>query len=103
MDRAAAAVLVKNMEVIKAYSEGKTAQWFNGMEWKDLKDPSFNDVDGQYRVKPEPVKVKVKLFKFSDGTVVPITEKCWEHFTKPYCTCVSDVYELEVKEKQCDC
>ncbi|MGI0120223.1 hypothetical protein [Zooshikella sp. RANM57] len=44
----------KNWEVIKAFKDGKTIQFYINVtnEWEDIKDPSF-DAHHKYRVKPE--------------------------------------------------
>lgn len=40
--------------LLKAYSEGKDIQHFNGTEWADVQYPSFSDNIEHYRIKPEP-------------------------------------------------
>lgn len=43
-------------EVLKAYSEGKTVQYYNSLtkEWLDMIDYSFSLSASNYRIKPEP-------------------------------------------------
>ena len=46
----------KNLEIIKAFAEGKTVQFRNKEfpQWTDFDDPQFDSTCGEYRIKPEP-------------------------------------------------
>ena len=59
------------LPIIKAFSEGKQIQYFNGDKWIDLESPSFNEEPCLYRIKPEP---KYRPFKS--------VEECWEEMQK---------------------
>ena len=57
--------------IIKAYSEGKKIQFFNGEEWVDKETLSFDTKPHRYRIKP---KTKYRAFKSK--------EECWEEMQK---------------------
>lgn len=59
------------LPIIKAYSEGKEIQWFNGKEWTDTERLFFNSEPNCYRIKPEP---KYRPFKNA--------QECWEEMQK---------------------
>ena len=60
------------LPIIKAYSEGKQVQHFNGKYWEDRNEMlNFNDDPCCYRIKQEP-----KYRPFKD------TEECWEEMQK---------------------
>jgi hypothetical protein len=66
----------KHAELIKAWADGNPIQ-FKGeddAEWRDTAEPSWFDVL-QYRVKPEPVKVRyrVSLHERRDGGLFTLT------------------------------
>ena len=48
------------LPIIKAFSEGKQIQYFNGSAWVDIESPSFNYEPFIYRIKPKP---KYRSFK----------------------------------------
>lgn len=59
MDREYAKKLVANIELIKAFAEGKVVQGHqfdsqNNEVWVDLNNPSFQSAPTSYRLKPEP-------------------------------------------------
>lgn len=58
MLRTAAAAIAKNIELIKAYAEGKTIEFKHTVtgEWRALEAPDFTNLPEHYRIKPEPVK-----------------------------------------------
>ena len=59
------------LPIIKAYSEGKKIQFFNGIEWIDKEIIYFDSEPHRYRIKPEP-----KYRPFKD------IEECWEEMQK---------------------
>ena len=62
----------KLLPIIKAYSEGKKIQFFNGAEWVDKEETLFFDAEPhRYRIKSEP---KYRPFKNS--------QECWEEMQK---------------------
>ena len=61
----------KLLPIIKAYSEGKEIQSFNGKEWINVERPLFNSNPDYYRIKPEPKYRKFKSIK-----------ECWEEMQK---------------------
>ena len=61
----------KLLPIIKAYSEGKEIQLFNGKEWINMERPFFNSDPNCYRIKPEQ---KYRPFKS--------VEECWEEMQK---------------------
>ena len=54
------------LPIIKAFSEGKQVQFFNGGAWVDMEYPNFSEEPCLYRVKSEP---KYRPFKS--------VEECW--------------------------
>ena len=48
------------LPIIKAYSEGKKIQFFNGIEWIDKEIIYFDSEPHRYRIKPKP---KYRPFK----------------------------------------
>lgn len=65
----------KLLPIIQAHAEGKTIQSRYNKDstslWYDDKDPSFDDDDFEYRIKPE-----LKYRPFKD------TEECWAEMQK---------------------
>ena len=61
----------KLWSIMKAYSEGKEIQLFNGKEWINMERPFFNSGPDCYRIKPEP---KYRPFKNS--------QECWDEMKK---------------------
>ena len=60
------------LPIIKAYSEGKTIQFFsNDKGWVDKEYPNFSEEPYLYRIKPEP---KYRPFES--------VEECWEEMQK---------------------
>ena len=60
------------LPIIKAYSEGKKIQFFNGVEWVDKEEILFfDDEPNRYRIKPNK---KYRPFKNS--------QECWEEMQK---------------------
>ena len=62
------------LPIIQAFAEGKTLQYRvnrENNEWKDIDDPTFNDVPSEYRIKSEP---KYRPFKTN--------EECWNEMLK---------------------
>ena len=59
------------LPIIKAYSEGKKIQFFNGEDWIDKEILSFDAEPHKYRIKPKP---KYRPFKS--------VEECWEEMQK---------------------
>ena len=59
------------LPIIKAYSEGKEIQYFNGIKWEDREEFRFSANPSQYRINPEP---KYRPFKN--------VEECWEEMQK---------------------
>lgn len=62
------------LPIIQAYAEGKSIQYrvnkkTNG--WRDIYYPSFIDLSGEYRIKPEPM---YRPFKTK--------EECWDEMLK---------------------
>ena len=57
-------MLTKHWEIIKAFKEGKTIQYFNELgEWRDDENPSFG-CNYNFRIKPESQLVP---FSFEDA------------------------------------
>lgn len=42
------------LQVVQAFTEGKTIEFFNGIQWKNTNNPSWNFHDFKYRTKAEP-------------------------------------------------
>ena len=61
----------KLLPIIKAYSEGKTIQFYEDGKWVDLHEPDFRASIDRYRIKPEP---KYRPFKNQ--------EECWQEMQK---------------------
>ena len=61
----------KLLPIIKAYSEGKKIEYFNGLKWEEREELRFSANPDQYRIKPEP---KYRPFKNS--------QECWEEMQK---------------------
>ena len=61
----------KLLPIIKAYSEGKEIQLFNGKEWINMERLFFNSGPNCYRIKPE---LKYRPFKS--------VEECWNEMQK---------------------
>ena len=59
------------LNILKAYSEGKKIEVFNGKEWINLERPFFNSEPNCYRIKTE---LKYRPFKS--------VEECWEEMQK---------------------
>ena len=62
------------LPIMQAFAEGKTLQYRvneENNEWKDIDNPSFNDVPSDYRIKPEPT-----YRPFKDK------EECWNEMHK---------------------
>lgn len=57
--------------IIKAYSEGKKIQFFNGEDWINKEILSFDSEPHRYRIKP---KTKYRPFKSM--------EECWNEMQK---------------------
>ena len=51
------------LPIIRAYSEGKTVEYFKDGEWTELKYPQFSGCFDKYRIKPDP---KYRPFKNGD-------------------------------------
>lgn len=51
------------LPIIKAYSEGKQVQYFNGKYWEDMEYLNFDSELHRYRIKPE---LKYRPFKNSE-------------------------------------
>jgi hypothetical protein len=67
----------KHAEVIKAWADGATIEtkWGCGT-WEEIERPSFSNCY-EYRVKPEPKKLKYRVALLSDGKDVwTTTEDC---------------------------
>ena len=59
------------LPIIKAFSEGKQIQFFDGTIWEDRNTLSFDSDPSRYRIKPEP---KYRPFKS--------VEECWNEMQK---------------------
>ena len=59
------------LPIIKAYSEGKKIEYFNGIKWEDREELRFSSDPLYYRIKQEP---KYRPFKNS--------KECWEEMQK---------------------
>ena len=63
MDRNAAKNILENIEMVKAFAQGKTIQMrylCDGVDfWKDKQDPLFTGHPENYRIKPEPLEIEV--------------------------------------------
>ena len=62
------------LPIMQAFAEGKTLQYRVNREtneWKDINNPTFNDVPSEYRIKPEPT---YRSFKTK--------EECWNEMLK---------------------
>lgn len=57
----------KLLPILKAYSEGKTIQFYDYGKWFDIYETDFNYSTDRYRIKPEP---KYRPFKSR--------EECWQ-------------------------
>lgn len=57
------------LPIIKAYSEGKEIEYFNGLKWEDREEFRFSADPSQYRIKS-----KYRPFKS--------VEECWEEMQK---------------------
>ena len=73
MDRKTAIALVENIEMVKAYAQGKTIQmryYSDGTDfWKDKLEPLFTGNPENYRIKPEPVELEVWYHDKTGGTM----------------------------------
>lgn len=72
------------LPIIKAFSEGKQIQFFNGDKWIDIEYPNFSEESCLYRIKPEP---KYRPFKTK--------EECWNEMQKhqPFCWIITNKIE----------
>lgn len=59
------------LPIIKAYSEDKEIEYFNGLKWEVREEFRFSADPSQYRIKPEP---KYRPFES--------VEECWEEMQK---------------------
>ena len=59
----------KLLPIIKAYSENKEIEYFNGLKWEDREEFRFSADPSQYRIKS-----KYRPFKS--------VEECWEEMQK---------------------
>ena len=59
------------LPIIKAYSEGKEIEYFNGLKWEDREEFRFSSDPSYYRIKIEP---KYRPFKN--------VRECWEEMQK---------------------
>lgn len=59
------------LPIIKAFSEGKQIQFFNGDKWIDIEYPNFSEKPCLYRIKPES---QYRPFKS--------VEECWDEMQK---------------------
>ena len=57
------------LPIIKAYSEGKEIEYFNGLKWEDREEFRFSSDPSYYRIKS-----KYRPFKS--------VEECWEEMQK---------------------
>jgi hypothetical protein len=102
MNQKEAQGVVRNIEVVKAFAEGKAIQC-RGKEypeghWYKTDDPKWLS-DTDYRIKPEPVLVNVAMFRHPKGeNVQPIQEKFFDLYVENGWTRCSGLYVLEVKE-----
>lgn len=63
----------KHYDVIVAWAEGKTVQFFNPIseQWEDVRGPSFSECH-EWRIKPEPKPDVVKFYGVNDFKVNPV-------------------------------
>ncbi len=65
----------EKIEIYRAYLNGEQIQWQSKSgrkDWEDIKAPSFNYEECDYRVKPEPEKNDIaKAYMHEDGSL------CW--------------------------
>lgn len=59
------------MPIIKAFAEGKIIQYKYDTGWENIKNPAFNGLPTEYRIKLKP---KYRLFKNQ--------EECWKEMLK---------------------
>ena len=83
--------------VMLAAAEGRAIQWKSKLDvdlWYDMHGFCFDWRNFEYRIKPEPRKVKVRLCRNSEGTIEPwfVNEP-----SRDWQPC-SDIVEIEVKE-----
>jgi len=70
VNREEAANIVANIEVIKAFAEGKTIQFNQGAKWADTENVGFTMPNVWYRIKPEPKKVWIRISDHDKGSYV---------------------------------
>jgi hypothetical protein len=90
-------------EILSAYSRGEMIQYRSkGLysPWMDMGEApehNFSSYYCEYRIKPEPRKVKVRLYKSPlDGEVRAVPEAYWVYWNDN--KVLSDIVEIEVKE-----
>ena len=68
MDRNQAKFILDNIEVLKAFSEGKAVQYRHDDSdgWQEIDNPSFSPAT-EYRVKPDPVTISFRRYLWRDG------------------------------------
>lgn len=60
------------LPIIQAFADGKTVQMQDGYNgWLDLPSPTFQS-NTTYRIKPDPIKYRLALFKYNGRTWVTV-------------------------------
>lgn len=87
--------------VMLAAAEGKPLQVrcaeAGEISWRNIEAGSWNWDRFEYRIKPEPRKVKVQVFKSNDGSM--LIAHVLDNENRPREWAVSDIVEIEVKDE----
>lgn len=68
MNRENAKKLLLNLDIVRAFAEGKVVEFNSFGEWEVGNDLFFTSTPTKYRIKPEPRKVWI--IEFSDGSLL---------------------------------
>jgi len=86
----------KHRKLIKAWADGASIQYHDNFKWVDCNpNPEWKD-DHEYRIKPEPKKMYVRLYKIKSGLIVSVPTIDNSSITNLDFNWVSDWVEVEL-------